>query len=308
MDYARSIALFLVVFAHLYSVDSDVKLYIYAFHMPFFFLISGMLHRDMDYVALLKKMIKRMLIPFTFFLFIGYLYCALSSKSLALGAICGSVAGIVMGKDITANDILWFFIALFWVRLMGNWFLRQTKTAIPVLVMLSCMAYGFHINNLYIGTSLMALPFYLIGYYARIVIPKIAKPKWSVLLTIIFLSMSVFISNYNGKVSMMGCSFGTSSVIPLRYLLFYVNGIIGSIAIIALVGGIKMNLLWLLKPSKCAVSIVVLQFIPIMIWYRSVGFNQNYFISCAYSVLIISGCILFHCYVERHANWLLGGK
>ena len=52
LDYARTIALFLVVFAHLYSVDSSVKLYVYAFHMPFFFIVSGMLHRDSDYIPL----------------------------------------------------------------------------------------------------------------------------------------------------------------------------------------------------------------------------------------------------------------
>lgn len=141
LDYARSIALFLVVFAHLYSVDSDVKLYIYAFHMPFFFLVSGMLYREADYGALLKKMIYRVLIPFCFFIIIGYLYCAMSSKSLALGVIYGSVAGIVMGKDITANDILWFFISLFWVRIMGNWFIRNPKIALPVLVVSSYVAF-----------------------------------------------------------------------------------------------------------------------------------------------------------------------
>ena len=267
-----------------------------------------MLHRDMDYVALLKKMIKRMLIPFSFFLIIGYFYCAVSSKSLALGAIYGSVAGIVFGQGITANDILWFFLAMFWVRLMGNWFIRQPKTAIPVVVLLSCLAYGFHLNNLYFGTSLMALPFYLFGHYEKFYIQKVAMVRWSVLLSILFLGISLLISNYNGKVSMMSCSFGILPVIPLRYLLFYTNGLIGSMAILCLAGGVKGELLWLLKPSKCAISIVGLQFIPIMIWYKSLGFNQNFAISCAYSVRIILGCILFHCYVEKHANWLLGGK
>lgn len=237
LDYARSIALFLVVFAHLYSVDSDVKLYIYAFHMPFFFLVSGILHKDAKYVPLIEKMAKRMLVPFCFFLFIGYLYCAISSKSLAFGTVRGSIAGIVLGKDITANDVLWFLLAMFWVRLMGNWFIRYPKIAFPILVLVSGITYDFHVNYLYISTSLMALPFYLVGHYARIGIQKMTVARWSVLLSILFICISVLISNYNGKVSMMGCSFGSFPVIPLRCLLFYANGLIGSIAILTLVGG-----------------------------------------------------------------------
>jgi hypothetical protein len=276
--------------------------------MPFFFLVSGMLHKDTDYGALLKKMIYRMLIPFCFFIIIGYLYCVVSSRSLAFGAIYGSVTGIVMGKGITANDILWFFIALFWVRIMGNWFIRNPKIALPVLMVLSYVAFFFNINNFYLGTSLMALPFYLFGNYAKDSIHKTVTMKQSLLLFPLFLIISMLISYYNGKVSMMGCSFGTLSLFHLRYFLFYLNGIIGSMAILSLMGGAKMKQLWLLKPSRCAVSILGLQFIPIMIWYRSIGFNQNYFISCAYSLLIILGCIFFHCYVERHASWLVGSK
>ena len=239
LDYARSIALFLVVFAHLYSVDSSVKLYVYAFHMPFFFLVSGILHKQEEFMLLLKKMAKRMLIPFCFFLFIGYMYCAISSRSLSVKSIYGSMVGVFCGKDIVANDILWFLIALFWVRILGNWFISNPKVALPILVVCSCLAYGLHINYFYIGTSLMALPFYLFGYYAREGISKMVTTRWHLLFSLLLFAISVLISNYNGKVSMMCCSFGRASIFPLRYFLFYINGLIGSVAILCLVGKLK---------------------------------------------------------------------
>lgn len=309
IDYARSIALFIVVFAHLYSVDSNVKLFFYAFHMPFFFLVSGILHRDAEFVPLLKKLTMRMLIPFCFFLLIGYLYFVLSSHSLAFGILFSSIKGIMIGKDITANDILWFLIALFWVRIMGNWFIRHPLTAFFIMALLSSIAYCFNINYLFIETSLMALPFYLLGYYLKKIIHKIISIRWHFLLLLSFILffITMLISNYNGKVSMMGCSFGKSSVFPLRYFLFYLNGLIGSMAILCL-GRLKVNIPWLLKPSQCAISIVGLQFIPVMIWYRSIGFNHNYLISCIYTIFILMGCIFFHTLVERKAKWLLGGK
>ena len=55
LDYARSIVLFLVVFAHLYTHDSSVKLYVYAFHMPFFFLVSGIVRKDEEYLFAFVK-------------------------------------------------------------------------------------------------------------------------------------------------------------------------------------------------------------------------------------------------------------
>lgn len=53
IDYAKVIGLFLVIFAHLYTSEGTdrsnvVRTYIYGFHMPFFFLISGCLYRIRD--------------------------------------------------------------------------------------------------------------------------------------------------------------------------------------------------------------------------------------------------------------------
>jgi fucose 4-O-acetylase-like acetyltransferase len=36
----------LVILGHLYSSDSTVRLYLYSFHMPFFFLVSGVFHKN----------------------------------------------------------------------------------------------------------------------------------------------------------------------------------------------------------------------------------------------------------------------
>ena len=89
IDMARCMALFLTVFAHLYSVNSDVRLYIYAFHMPLFFLLSGYLHKNTSPGLLIGKSAKRLLIPFAFFLFLGYLYFVISSGSLRWDPVSG---------------------------------------------------------------------------------------------------------------------------------------------------------------------------------------------------------------------------
>lgn len=62
LDSARVLGAFLVVFAHLFATYSDERLFIYAFHMPFFFLVSGMLHKYNDKIQIVKYF-KKILIP-----------------------------------------------------------------------------------------------------------------------------------------------------------------------------------------------------------------------------------------------------
>ena len=71
IDYAKVIGIFLVIFAHLYtsegtSSENVVRTYIYGFHMPFFFLISGCLYkvREGGLKQALLLNIKKLLIPY----------------------------------------------------------------------------------------------------------------------------------------------------------------------------------------------------------------------------------------------------
>ncbi len=47
LDIAKSIGIFLVVLGHT-SINENLKIFIYSFHMPLFFLISGFLFKTND--------------------------------------------------------------------------------------------------------------------------------------------------------------------------------------------------------------------------------------------------------------------
>lgn len=67
LDYARVIVAFFVIFGHLIP-DSDmcIRPYIYAFHMPFFFIVSGILHKNMGYIPM-EKYLRTLILPFLLF-------------------------------------------------------------------------------------------------------------------------------------------------------------------------------------------------------------------------------------------------
>lgn len=66
LDYARIIVAVLVIYGHITTRASVENVYIYAFHMPFFFLVSGMLHKY-DGTIQWKKYTRSLLVPLLFF-------------------------------------------------------------------------------------------------------------------------------------------------------------------------------------------------------------------------------------------------
>ena len=260
VDLTRCIALFLTVFAHLYSADSKVRLYVYAFHMPLFFLLSGYLHKDFQLGDLVRKVMRRLLVPFTFFMFLGYLYFVVSSRNLRPDIILGSIRGIILGKSILANDILWFLLALFFVKVIGNLFILYPQTAgVPTLLLFVLFNFSKH-NWLYLGSAFMALPFYLIGHYGKKIIQSVCQVRYRLLLAGLLLSISALLSSFNGKVSMMATVFGNTGNGLLDIILFYLNALVGSLSIMCLSASIPSfgHLVCLIATSS--ISIVGLHF------------------------------------------------
>ena len=308
IDYARVFALFLVVFAHLYSATSAVRLYIYAFHMPLFFLISGYLHRNANTWELTIKMSKKMLIPFGFFLLIGYLYGVLTSGGLRLDLIRGSINGTLYGRSIPANGVIWFLLAMFTTRIIGNILIKYPKVAaIPILILFVYINYH-KINTLFLGSALMAIPFYLSGHYMGGVIRVLSTCRYNLILSIVFLAVSILISKYNGKVSMMWMSYGNTSIPILSFFMFYLNGLIGSLFVLCAAGACTKESRIVNVISISSISIVGVQAIPILAWIHYLGINQDIFLSMLYSMIVIALCVLFHIGISRKLPWLLGGE
>ena len=307
IDTARCIALFLTVFAHLYSVNSDVRLYIYAFHMPLFFLLSGYLHKNVPSGILIGKMARRLLVPFAFFLFLGYLYFVISSGDLRLDIIKGSIRGIILGKSILANDILWFLLALFLVKIIGNLFILYPRTAAVPTVLLFILFFLSKHNWLYLGSTFMALPFYLIGHYGKNAIQSVCKSRYRLLIAVALLGASALLTSVNGRVSMMATSYGNTGYGLLDITIFYTNAILGCLAILCIASSIPSSGRFTSVIARSAISIVGLQFIPIMIWIKYVGHDQPFLLSMAFAILIMAVCVLFDKLVRIKAKWLLGG-
>lgn len=98
LDNAKILASLLVIFAHLYSTYSPQRLYIYAFHMPLFFYISGVLHKY-DGTIQLRKYTKKLVLPIiVFFVFFSIFYIPFEfymHRLSGLGVITNAWGGVI---------------------------------------------------------------------------------------------------------------------------------------------------------------------------------------------------------------------
>lgn len=111
IDYAKAIGIFLVVVGHTYAGNALTN-WIYSFHMPLFFFLSGtMLRNRGGYWQYIVKRFKRMLIPYLLYSIIYLVYNFLSV--------------VVLHKDYNLiKNMIGIFLQLRWSEYsLGLWFL-----------------------------------------------------------------------------------------------------------------------------------------------------------------------------------------
>ena len=82
IDVAKGIGIILVVFAHV-NYTPEVLVFIYSFHMPLFFLISGMLfdkNKYPDFISFFKRRIKTLFIPYVIYEVISIIWLYISER------------------------------------------------------------------------------------------------------------------------------------------------------------------------------------------------------------------------------------
>lgn len=139
LDIAKIAVAFLVIFAHLYPGDSMERLYLYSFHMPLFFIISGMFHKYNGTIQV-SKYVKTLLFPALFFILLfdvimvvpyHYGYDIRWHNAERGDNLFQTFWNIVnWGRDdnitkISGNPVCWFLIALFWCKIFTDWIKKK---------------------------------------------------------------------------------------------------------------------------------------------------------------------------------------
>ncbi|MDD2434813.1 MAG: acyltransferase family protein [Bacilli bacterium] len=252
IDNLRGLAMIFVVIGHM-PINSTLKIYLYSFHVPLFFIISGISYglskNEVTIQEYLKKMFKRLIIPyFLLNLFLAPLWY-LNSVVLAgydisiTSPILGTLYSNQLWKGMFSN-VTWFLPALFIVsiifKIIDYQFKRYRDKTIMVggITLVGIILYLLNIKMVtpwHLQTCLIALSFYYLGYLyikKQEFIDKWISSKIKPFMVIILFVVGYLLATKNGKISMHANNYS-------NIIVFYLGSIITSYAIIRLMKGTK---------------------------------------------------------------------
>ncbi|MBM7661608.1 fucose 4-O-acetylase-like acetyltransferase [Bacillus mesophilus] len=234
MDIAKGIGIILVVLGH--SIP-QIAIYIYWFHMPLFFFLSGYLHKQKgDFVS---KKVASLLVPYVVYLLtltlVRYLHYGVPSvKRIQLDMERFIFGGQELGGFYT---VFWYITCLLFTSILFYVllnFIKKESILLLTIIFSYIVSYYFslYFGNIptpwSIGVVPFALTFYYIGYKFNKII-NIINNTYIFLVSISF-SVAFLILNNLGvihyKMNMKSQLFnhlGLDIVIPLTFILLTIS-------------------------------------------------------------------------------------
>ncbi|TDL51871.1 hypothetical protein E2R60_19895 [Paenibacillus dendritiformis] len=228
LDTAKGIGILLVVFGHALTVeDSAIKVYLYSFHLPLFFFISGFLYRPekfKNYFSFLGTKARALIMPYiTFSVMSHFMILIMHHKSgqhssLVFLQIKNVVYGDGQHLAQLNNVALWFLPCLFIVENIFYWVVKFSKnhsTTIVTILLMTIIGFVYSKNYNHnlpwsLNVALIALGFYGVGYigskYTEVLEKHLLNMN-SYYVICIFL-VSFIVSMMNGRIDMNGNSYG----------------------------------------------------------------------------------------------------
>lgn len=234
IDWAKVIAIYLVVFGHVWQ---PFPVYVFAFHMPFFFMISGFLQKRRPFKEELSKSAKSLLAPYAIYNVYLLIYCYFMGEYDAdypLNMLLGNQWYLSM-----ACRPLWFLLALFEIRMMHS--LLSERAALVVAMICVIVATALNgsevmrpeINYMQVWCAVLCMPFFELGALMRRrgwyeCLNKVTPwLRYGILLTT--LSLGMYLISLNGGIIPFRLQMGTYGI------LFYVNASLVSLPLFMLI-------------------------------------------------------------------------
>ncbi len=250
IDTLKALGIFFVVLGHTPGMESSssnveriLSQYIFSFHMPLFFFISGFLQKKeilLQPVSIyIKKYIKALLVPYVFFSIISYLAWVLVLRHFGKSAlreidIIRPIIGIFYGNGIdgwlTHNVALWFFLCLFCSHILFYLIYKCGNNCLIALFLFVFSLIGYF-DTLYLNFRLLwsvDIAFTAVVFFGTsFLIKNVYQEKQtngrqinSIIILFLFLIVHTISVIFNSAVNMNWGQYG-------NYFLFYIGAFSG---------------------------------------------------------------------------------
>jgi fucose 4-O-acetylase-like acetyltransferase len=251
VDYSKTIGIFLVILGHL-KIDPEYSQFIYSFHMPLFFNISGFLEKNKSLKETIIIGLKILLIPYLIMYLLSFIVWIPSrilwykelyeNESMLNGLVLKPLVGMLFGVGYDTrystmiNIQLWFLFTLFFVKIIHSVLIKIFcgKALLYVIASIGIIGLVYllkqtEVDLLFsIDSAFMAFPFFALGYLCK----KFNRPNKKIvvnsIIAIAAFGLTLLLCKYNGGIGINGFNYGKNIII------FYINGISGSVMIIGI--------------------------------------------------------------------------
>jgi fucose 4-O-acetylase-like acetyltransferase len=196
VDVAKTLALILVVVGHPFGPAAYTK-YIYWFHMPVFFLLSGYLFKPPDgwssFRSWLSKRSREVLVPYGSYLalvtLVRYFYVYRYLHILEASFVWNDLRDVLFGGRVPGiyYTVFWFFTCLFAVQVLFALLNLACKDSRLVMATVAVSYLLAHLEAWLVGShpplvpwnldvTLIAVAYYAIGYFCKRALADI--PLW----------------------------------------------------------------------------------------------------------------------------------
>lgn len=319
IDTAKGIAIILVVLGHIIFPKSLLNKFICSFHMPLFFMLSGLFvvkHLNTDFTTHFSNRFKRLMIPYLIFglfllapfYWIYFHFIIPTGQIPLLQRWLAQLIGLNCDWGEEWRCSLWFLPCLFCADLMvwSIWkYVYRYRYYAVMMVFLAGVAYYLTINRslpLRIHTSTIAILFITLGV-------KLKDKIFQFSITTILICVIAYIICWCGN------SFSSMVMVDNNYGLIYFSipaSIFATIVVLYISKyATQISLLSLL--GKQSLMIYILHQVPMpFIWVASKRLNiyGNEMIE-APIMLLVAICIAYICmkvgmFVQTKWPWMLG--
>lgn len=229
LDVSKGLGILCIVLSHVTTDGDRLRYFLFAFHVPLFFLLSGYFFK-----ADMKKVCHRIIKYLAVYIILSVLDIIVlyffNPQLLNLKTVAEGFLGL--DSQMIFNSPKWFLLTLLGVQIIALFILKLERAA-QVVWVISFGVVGYILRYPWRGclwACFVAMIFFYGGYILKETkglqkIMNFFSDKIKMFLAI-FMSIIVWgLGNYNGMVSMQKLIYG-------RYILFYVNAYIGIFSVL----------------------------------------------------------------------------
>lgn len=314
VDWAKALGIYFVVLGHYILPNAEVRGYIYMFHMPLFFFLSGLLTSDkslnMSFGGFVKIKAKRLIVPYYLFSVLCFVWYLIKLKAGGGLDIFNTTLPILINSFLCGDSPMscgpaWLLWSLFFCNICVYAYKRY-----PVVMLILLSTLG--VINLPIYLALHTVPcallFFAVGFIGKDKIINaadyiVSKKVIALIASVVCLVLVWVGYRLIGNMDMVADQYTSY---PVFSLIFAFIGIFGVISLCTLVAK-QSSLIESISRS----TLVIMCLHTELLWFIQLhvyDIFSNWFVVLISAFAIVVGLTAITPFIRKYVPILMGGR